>query len=125
MVVVAAVNAIEARHFVTLSTVGNFSLFPLLFEARETNIKVVLVLWQLAVVMIALRNRKRNQYKALRTLEKLYLAAMIPVFILAEAIPHVPSLLKYEFLPLMIYSTYCSVGVLASYVVMFRHFMTK
>ena len=124
MALLATVSATDSRHYLILSTLGNISLFPLLFESGETNVKVCLALWHFLVTLVALKQRKRNQQKSLGLLDKLYLFLAIPMFITTEAMPFVPSLAAYTFLPLMIYSMYCSVGIFASYVIMYRNFIT-
>ena len=57
LAVSSVVSPSEANNFTILNTVANFSLFPLLYEDRETLIKILLCLWHFVIVIF----RQSNQ----------------------------------------------------------------
>jgi len=122
MAVLSVVSPTESSHFIVLSAVGNFSLFPLLFEERETVIKVLLVFLHFCLTMhVANQRRKNKNQRPLTLIQKIYLFMHLPVFIISTFIPLMyPSM---EFLPLLIYSVFCSIGILCEFVGMYTYFL--
>ena len=122
MAVLSVVSPTESSQFMVLNAVGNFSLFPLLFEERETVIKVLLVLIHFCLTMhVANQRRKNKNQRRLTIIQKIYLFMHLPVFIISTFIPLMyPSM---EFLPLLIYSVFCSIGILCEFVGMYTYFL--
>ncbi|KAL5250650.1 hypothetical protein ACHWQZ_G016398 [Mnemiopsis leidyi] len=103
----------HARDYYFLSFHGTYSLFPLLFEAQEFLVKIVILLMVHSFMSITLA-RMYPDLK-LNMFEKLYLVGLVFHFLSAEVI--LPLLLPHlEFLPLLLYSAYCSIGVGYSYI---------
>uniref|UniRef100_A0A665TPH3 Alpha-1,3-glucosyltransferase n=1 Tax=Echeneis naucrates TaxID=173247 RepID=A0A665TPH3_ECHNA len=105
--------AVESREdagiFLVLTTTGHYSLFPLLFTPPEFLIKVVLMLLFTIYSVTALR-------KLHRPLEVMYLLGLVSVAIACEVVfPLSPWQQKLPFLPLLVTSVYCSVGVCYSF----------
>ncbi|XP_071786601.1 dolichyl pyrophosphate Glc1Man9GlcNAc2 alpha-1,3-glucosyltransferase-like [Asterias amurensis] len=111
----------DAQVFLIVSTVGHYSLFPLLFTQNETPIKVCLMLAFTIFTFISTTNIHRYSAKSafllphlphLSPVESLYLLGLVPLFIYKNLIHDmVPALQRYEFLPLMLTSAYCALGV--------------
>ena len=98
----------SAECFFFLSVLGTYSLFPLLFEIREYLVKVIILLMVHTAMILFLR--KVYPKFQLGKFEKFYLLGLIGHFIVAEVI--LPLMLPgFEFLPLLLYSSYCSLGV--------------
>ncbi|KAJ3255222.1 glycosyl transferase [Chytriomyces hyalinus] len=130
--IVAARTRRHAQIFYILSCVGTFSLFPLIFKATEAPTKVIVLLMFaiLAHHYLAIltptntENLKKSSTTTTVTLglsiiEKTYLYGLIPLFVYAELLhPVVFSRGQLEFLPLMMISVYCSVGVVYSFIVL-------
>ncbi|VFQ69975.1 unnamed protein product [Cuscuta campestris] len=133
LAVVALKSMEDAKHYFFLSIVSCYSLFPLLFEAQEYPIKVLLLLLHAVLAWLgfssyfnnnaseaASKSDKRsiasgNACFHIGFLGKAYLSGLFAVeawgllfhpLILGERLP---------FLPLMMISIYCSLGMLYSW----------
>ncbi|XP_028405571.1 probable dolichyl pyrophosphate Glc1Man9GlcNAc2 alpha-1,3-glucosyltransferase isoform X2 [Dendronephthya gigantea] len=124
-------SRIYARIFVIVSTAGNLSLFPLLFQRPETPIKVILMLlytsltfWAVTKVFCSSGN-KPNQH-VLRWYENIYLFGLIPLEIYNLLIHSALGFdLTLPFLPLLLTSVYCSVGILWSWLLFYYSVLTE
>ncbi|XP_047199624.1 probable dolichyl pyrophosphate Glc1Man9GlcNAc2 alpha-1,3-glucosyltransferase isoform X1 [Hippoglossus stenolepis] len=115
-----SILAVESREdagiFLVLTTTGHYSLFPLLFTPAELPIKVVLMLIFTIYSFTALRKLHSGQGSLLRPLEVVYLLGLVAVAIVCEVLfPLLPWQQKLPFLPLLVTSVYCSVGVCYSF----------
>ncbi|KAG9036515.1 glycosyl transferase, partial [Tulasnella sp. UAMH 9824] len=124
----AADNQAHFRTFVLTSVAGIFSLFPLLFTPAETLVKLVYsVIWG-SLVFSGLSRRVYEPPSSLPTfvidiLEKAYLAGFIPLQLFVTTFPifsgrnsktspdDTGSKGGMDFLPLMLTSVYCAVGL--------------
>ena len=113
-------NPPESAHFFLLSSIGNFSLFPLLYQERETVIKCLLLLCHILVIFIAL-SRTRNSRLCTSISQSLILISMPMTFLLCELV--VRFLPTLQFLPLMIYSLFSSIGVSYVFLEMYRYYL--
>ncbi|KVH95896.1 probable dolichyl pyrophosphate Glc1Man9GlcNAc2 alpha-1,3-glucosyltransferase [Cynara cardunculus var. scolymus] len=124
---VVAVESIEdARHYFMLSIVSSYSLFPLLYEAQEYPIKVVLLLLHIALMWYGFSSQfsernesdKRTACVLMVTgwMEKSYLLGFVVLEIWGQFLH--PFLLgdKLPFLPLMMMSFYCALGMMYSWI---------
>ena len=106
----------SAKDYLFLSVLGTYSLFPLLFEPQEFLIKVTILLMVHSFMFLTLR--RIYPELNLNKFEKSYLYGLVGHFVLAEVI--IPIFLSHlEFLPLLLYSAYCSVGIMYSYAKLF------
>ena len=121
MAVLAVISPYEARLYVIMNFVGTFSLFPLLFEDRETVVKCLFLIFN-HIITIAFLERKRiaNQ-RPLKFFEKTYLITFFPLFFFCRYLHLINETL--QFLPLMIYSVFCCIGILAEFFSLYTHFM--
>ena len=122
MAVLSVVSPTESSHFIVLSAVGNFSLFPLLFEERETVIKCLLTILHFSItIWIAKQRRKNKHQRPLTIIQKIYLFLHLPIFMISIFIPLIyPAM---EFLPLLIFSVFCSVGIVCEFIGMYTYFL--
>ncbi|XP_066475221.1 dolichyl pyrophosphate Glc1Man9GlcNAc2 alpha-1,3-glucosyltransferase isoform X2 [Tiliqua scincoides] len=103
----------DASIYLVLSTAGHFSLFPLLFTAPELPIKILLMLLFTVYSFSSLNAIFRRRGPLLNWLETIYLIGLIPLEIFCEvAFPFTTWKLKFPFLPLLLTSVYCAVGIL-------------
>ncbi len=122
MGMMAADSVDDAKLYLMLSWIGNFSLFPLLHKPREVPLKVMVMGIHMILSYLSLDRYHRSEQKALRIrqsergvrftfMERLYLVGMLPLFIFVE-FGH-PLLMKNKlpFLPLLLMSTYCALGL--------------
>ncbi|XP_057800243.1 probable dolichyl pyrophosphate Glc1Man9GlcNAc2 alpha-1,3-glucosyltransferase isoform X1 [Salvia miltiorrhiza] len=125
----------DAKHYFFLSIVSCYSLFPLLFEAQEYPIKVVLLLLH-AVLMLfgfsaffpkpsttrdaaVVKGRDNNsESHAFRIgwLGKSYLVGLVVVEIWGQFLHPIIFGDALPFLPLMMISIYCALGMLYSWI---------
>uniref|UniRef100_A0A182XH06 Alpha-1,3-glucosyltransferase n=1 Tax=Anopheles quadriannulatus TaxID=34691 RepID=A0A182XH06_ANOQN len=107
----AIANQHDARWAVFLGIVAHYSLFPLLFKPELTLVKICLHALYTAVSVLLLKLIHRATF--FRTVEFLYLAGF-PVLCVYENIVHDAIGLRERlpFLPLLLTSVYCAVGVL-------------
>jgi alpha-1,3-glucosyltransferase len=125
LAILSVVSRLEARYYLLISTIGHFSLFPLLFTPRETLTKVLLHLvhWALSSALLTqCHGGQRN--KLLCWWEKSYLAGTALVFLYDILLHGALGLDKrLPFLPLLFYSLYCSIGIFIFYLRMYKNYL--
>ncbi|KAL0993744.1 hypothetical protein UPYG_G00113060 [Umbra pygmaea] len=114
-----SILAVESREdagiFLMLATTGHYSLFPLLFTAAELPTKVLLMLLFTLYSFTSLKKLFRGSL--LNALEATYLLGLVAVEILCEIVyPLLPWQQRLPFVPLLVTSFYCSLGVSYSFV---------
>lgn len=117
----AAQSPRAMRRFLFLSTVGCYSLFPLLFRAQEYCIKIVaLALYTLVAAAWLSRDHGWGAAALPTRWERAYLAGIAPLEVAATWA--LPPLLhdRLPFLPLAAVSCYTALGVLATWARMAR-----
>lgn len=111
----------DARLYLFLSTIGHYSLFPLIFTQFETPIKICLLAATCLYAFISLGNIYKSHggttsLPLLSLTETLYLLGIVPLE-LCNSVGH--SVLglssRLPFLPLLLTSIYCAVGVTYSW----------
>ena len=117
----------DARIFLFLQAVGHYSLFPLLFTSFETVIKICLALFYsvLAFVIFKQIHQPKSRFlPCLSTIESLYVFGLVGIEIFCNVVFPFTSASKYfEFLPLMLISTYCSFGVVWSWILLYKQML--
>ena len=108
MTILASINKEDARYFLIISTVGHVSLLPLLFTKLEIASKLLLHLCYTLLLAKTLQSHSSSN----SWLKLLYLILSIPVIIFGEFV----KIASLPFLPLLVYSIYCAVGVIYTYV---------
>ncbi|CEG67079.1 Putative Alpha-1,3-glucosyltransferase [Rhizopus microsporus] len=107
-------SKLNLRAFVILSIAGIYSLYPLLFQPTETPIKLVYtLLWAFTVVPSLSYSMNIALKDLLSRLEKLYLVG----FLFLQCYTSIIHDLLFgshqlQFLPLMMTSIYCSIGII-------------
>ena len=106
--------------FRPLAVAGHVSLFPLLFTAAEFPIKVAYTLtWLIAFLYTFDRLAPAPAVKRRFLLDRftiLYISTAVPLITYCSLLHRLVFGVRYEFLPLMFTSTYCAVGVVASWI---------
>lgn len=116
----------DAQIFLILSTVAHYSLFPLIFTRAETVIKICIVLAYTVYSFYSLGNLYRipwtlSQLPLCSTIETLYLLCIIPLETYNSLVHPLLGLDKrLPFLPLMLTSVYCAVGVMYCWLRFYR-----
>jgi alpha-1,3-glucosyltransferase len=109
----------DGSMFLLLSTTGHYSLFPLLFPSSLTPLKLVLVaLYTTLAYTILYEYHYEQQYKRrirfqgfFNTAETVYLMGFIPLSLVTGVLLPWVGGGRYEFLPLLLTSLYCSLGM--------------
>lgn len=102
----------DATTFLILTTTGHYSLFPLLFTAPELPIKVFLMLLFTVYSVSSLQTLFRKEKPLLNWMETVYLLGLGPLEVCCELVfPLTSWKLKYPFIPLLLTSVYCAVGI--------------
>mmetsp|Transcript_37740 Transcript_37740/g.108790 ORF Transcript_37740/g.108790 Transcript_37740/m.108790 type:complete len:567 (+) Transcript_37740:1-1701(+) len=118
-------TALDAKIYLLVSWVGHYSLFPLLFEAREEPIKVIFFLLHVVASFWLLDRHHRLRQQEAKTQpvgvafalpEKLYLAGLAPLYIFTNLLHPVlfkarDGSIRLPFLPLLLTSVYCALGL--------------
>lgn len=116
-----------------LPAVSCYSLFPLLYEPREYPIKVLLLLLHSMVMWLGFSAQyadekgdgesKKGKFE-IGCIEKSYLMGLVIVEIVSQFLH--PYFLgdRYAFMPLMLISTYCAVGIMYSWVWQLKRILT-
>eukprot|EP00058_Branchiostoma_floridae_P025805 XP_002611295.1 hypothetical protein BRAFLDRAFT_210949 [Branchiostoma floridae] len=114
--------AVESRQdgqvFLLLSTCGHLSLFPLLFTQAETPSKVCLMLMFSLFAFMALGSLHGRPYclPLLSPVETAYIIGLVLLQLYCSLGHHALGLTtRLPFLPLMLTSVYCALGVMGSW----------
>ncbi|KYQ93549.1 glycosyltransferase [Tieghemostelium lacteum] len=103
-----------ARIYFLLSTVGHYSLFPLLFTTQEIGTRILLFSCYTLTIYILLKYRYQQLFK-FYTVEKLYLLFLLLLELFNIFIFPLYLKEKLPFLSLMLTSVYCSAGLMYLY----------
>lgn len=121
----------DAKVFVLLCTIGHYSLFPLLYPSSLLLIKVLLVVLHSTYIFYSLSSMYPLQIckyniPLLNMLESVYLCGLIPLFIYDNFIHNFLGLSALlPFLPLLLTSVYCSIGVIYCWFKYYLYFLYK
>lgn len=112
--------------FTLLASAGYVSLFPLLYESQDFLIKFLYTFIWCILYFYAMSQTskvKRNNFRRIFFFDRLaicYYLLLIPMVLFVQGLNVLKyryvTLQKYEFLGLMVYSIYCSIGVLSSWI---------
>ncbi|KFK37270.1 hypothetical protein AALP_AA4G235500 [Arabis alpina] len=139
LAIVAVQSLEDAKHYFIVSIVSCYSLFPLLYEPQEYPIKVLLLLSHSMVTWLGFKAQhadntslKKNETGEIEIkskfrigcIEKSYLIGLVIVEIVSQFLH--PYFLgdKFPFLPLMLISTYCALGIMYSWIWQLRRILT-
>lgn len=118
LAVLATVSKQEAKYYFLTAVTGHFSLFPLLFQGQELPTKLLLHVAHTALTLQVL------PMTSLHILETMYLGLSLPVFCYSELLHSLLGLdTSLPFLPLLLYSLYCSIGVITTYLRFYLHYL--
>lgn len=115
--VISVVWRKEAEIYLMISTVGHYSLFPLFFTPFEHILKVFILLIHTVYAFVNLSNLfdvKHSRYSLplLTKLESCYVLGLAFLFVFESVLyPMLDLASAYPFVPLMLTSVYCAVGV--------------
>ncbi|CAH0759185.1 unnamed protein product [Diatraea saccharalis] len=132
----AVLGEVDGRLFLILSVVGHYSLFPLLYPKNLLSIKLFILFSHSAIgfsnipflyMPTKLKGPKRRRYFRLPLLnhtETIYLYGLLALFVYENFLHPAWGLDKtLPFLPLMITSVYCSVGVMYFFIFYYNYFL--
>ncbi|XP_065059050.1 probable dolichyl pyrophosphate Glc1Man9GlcNAc2 alpha-1,3-glucosyltransferase [Rhopilema esculentum] len=134
MCLLAVESKSDCRAFILLSVPGHFALFPLLYQPFETPLKVTLFLAYTVLSLAFLAKLHRCEISSfglpfLNRIEALYIWGLVPLYIYCNAVHSMIGLSeKLPFVPLMLTSVYCTIGILCSWGVFYfksMNFTTK
>ena len=82
---------------------------------------IVTLLHFIITIWIANHRRENKHQRPLTMIQKIYLFLHLPIFIISTLIPLIyPTM---EFLPLLIFSVFCSIGILCEFIGMYDYFL--
>ncbi|ESO93947.1 hypothetical protein LOTGIDRAFT_153427 [Lottia gigantea] len=117
----------DGRIYLILSTIGYYSLFPLLFTQFETPIKVLFLLLHCFYSFYTLSNIHKSSERLLPIvswLESVYLLGIVPLEFYNSVIHSLLKLdEKFPFIPLLLTSIYCSLGVVYTWLRFYFSFL--
>ena len=103
-----------------MAVAGHVALFPLLFTAPEFPLKTVYTITWLVIFLLSFDRLAAPVSSSRRWLldrpSTLFIVVSIPLIAYTSLIHRIVFNDRYEFLPLMLTSSYCAVGVVASWV---------
>uniref|UniRef100_A0A8C2KHR9 Alpha-1,3-glucosyltransferase n=1 Tax=Cyprinus carpio TaxID=7962 RepID=A0A8C2KHR9_CYPCA len=115
----------DAGIFLMLSVTGHYSLFPLLFTTQELPIKIFLMLLFTIFSLASLKTLFRKGGALLNPLEVTYLLGLIPLELICEFVYPLTVWQKtFPFLPLMLTSVYCALGVTYAFIRLYNSLLT-
>lgn len=112
----------DAKIFLLMSTVGCYSLFPLIYTQAETVVKISLLLFSALFSFASLSKvhccqRKKFCLPFLGIWETMYIFGLVALEVYCSILHQAVGLSKsLPFLPLMITSSYCAIGVFYSWI---------
>lgn len=116
------------RWFAFLSIVGSYSLFPLLFPLTEALTRnLILIIHSLALALLSTSTGTNSALSfKFSPLENLYIGGLMLVELLSliYQLPQVQHsiLSRYPFLPLLVTSLYCALGIMYGWLrILFHH----
>ncbi|XP_078514622.1 dolichyl pyrophosphate Glc1Man9GlcNAc2 alpha-1,3-glucosyltransferase [Lissotriton helveticus] len=119
-------SARDAGIYLILTTTGHLSIFPLLFTAPELPIKILLMLLFTVFSFSSLKTLFRSVGPLLNHLEKLYLLGLVPLEIFCEIVyPLTPWKQTLPFIPLLLTSVYCALGVTYAWLRLYISVLTE
>ena len=106
----ATSNIDDAEATMFISAVGHFSLFPLLFNEELLLIKLSMYLIYTTASYFCIRSIFKTNI--LKSYEIIYLIGLALIFLYEHLLQYILKFdHKFPFLPLMLTSVYCSIGV--------------
>ncbi|XP_062867306.1 probable dolichyl pyrophosphate Glc1Man9GlcNAc2 alpha-1,3-glucosyltransferase isoform X2 [Trichomycterus rosablanca] len=116
----------DARTFLILSTTGHFSLLPLLFTAQELPIKIIIMLLFTVFSFSSLNKLFSKSGCLLNPVECVYLLGLVPLEIICEFVyPLTRWQLTLPFIPLLLTSVYCALGVVYCFIRLYMSVFTS
>ncbi|XP_040282339.1 probable dolichyl pyrophosphate Glc1Man9GlcNAc2 alpha-1,3-glucosyltransferase isoform X1 [Bufo bufo] len=113
----AVSSAKDAGIYLILTTVGHFSLFPLLFTPQELPLKILLMAIFTVFSFSSLKALFRKEGRLLTCLESFYVYGLIPLELLCEIVyPLTAWQQRLPFVPLLLTSVYCALGIAYSWI---------
>lgn len=108
--ILSSTSGMAAKETLFLSIVGVYSLFPLLHPANLLLVKLSLYLGYILLQLVAFRVLFNIRFNIL---ERVYCLGFIPLFLYTEILHNQMPVLKERlpFLPLLLTSVYCALGV--------------
>ncbi|PNY23054.1 Dolichyl pyrophosphate Glc1Man9GlcNAc2 alpha-1,3-glucosyltransferase [Tolypocladium capitatum] len=113
----------DRRHlgaFRPLAVAGHVSLFPLLFTPAEFPVKMIYTVFWLVLFLMAFDRlapaSNKPRFFLLDRFSTLYIAVSIPLIAYTSLLHQIIFGKSYEFLPLMLTSSYAAIGVVGSWV---------
>jgi|TARA_B110000208_G_C11656833_1_gene390106 alpha-1,3-glucosyltransferase len=141
----AADSVDDAKVYLLMSWIGHFSLFPLLEERRELLSKILITSIHMLLSYVSLDRYHRSEQRAIHidkskrgirftTTEHLYLCGIGVLFVFVEFIHPVmfvkinkmgESTVVMPFLPLMLMSIYCAIGLMYTWHLSYKQYIAK
>ncbi|KAI0209331.1 putative dolichyl pyrophosphate Glc1Man9GlcNAc2 alpha-1,3-glucosyltransferase [Lamellibrachia satsuma] len=126
LTLLAMMRKADAQVFLLVSTTGHLALFPLIFTPAETPIKYGMMLFFTIFSFSQLGdlfNDHGSWYRLpiLNTIESVYIVGLVAVEVYCSLIHWLLGLQdRLPFLPLLLMSTYCAVGISYSWLKFYR-----
>jgi alpha-1,3-glucosyltransferase len=129
--ILAVMDMNDAKIFLLLGVVGHYSLFPLLFPTSLLLIKVLLLILYSTYSFHSLSKIYpftfcNYSFPLLNLWESVYILGLSVIFLYENVVHHVLGMSdKLPYLPLLLTSLYCSVGILYAWVQFYVRFLTR
>ena len=142
----AADSVDDAKVYLLMSWVGHFSLFPLLEGRSETVSKILVTSIHMLLSYVSLDRYHRSEQRAIHietskrgirftTMEHMYLWGIGVLFLFVEFVHPVmfvkihpttgEKTLSMPFLPLMLMSIYCALGLMYAWYLSYKQYIAK
>lgn len=140
----AADSVDDAKVYLLMSWIGHFSLFPLLEERKELPSKILVTSIHMLLSYVSLDRYHRSEQRAIHidkskrgirftSMEHMYLCGIGVLFVFVEflhpllftKIEKGEKIIKMPFLPLMLMSIYCAVGLMYTWYLSYKQYLSK
>jgi len=131
LTLLALLSSKYARVYIVLSITGHYALFPLLYQHAETPLKILILLLPTLITLALLKkiHKVENGFFGLPFVtwyESLYLYGLAPLYLYTEFGHQILGFQeKLPFVPLMMTSFYCSIGVIWSWLLLYSDFLLE
>lgn len=115
------------RWFFFLSVVGSYSLFPLLFKLPEAPVRNAILAVYVIFLLVISRSFQGDLKIGISSLEMLYLLGLAGLELVTLSFEHkalATFASRYPFVPLMLTSIYCALGVTYAWIRMMIEHVT-
>lgn len=112
------------RLYIIAVSSATVSLFPLIYKNEEAITKMLLLILYVGITLRLYKQTSKIIYQLeFNSIEKTYLIVLVLVSVYITFLHDIILKSSYEFLPLMVNSVYCSLGIIYTWLHIYRQIL--